>query len=168
MEEFVAYPSQTKIVVLVLGCVGFVALGVWFTGLLVPPPGTDRYSTEVVVLVGWVTILLFGGAGVVWLKRLFERRVQLRISPLGVKAARWSDTTIPWSEITDVTTWTGHGQTVIVLHLEDPSRFPGRRGLAAATAAANHSFTGGDISISLAGTDRTAIDALSAIEQFRA
>lgn len=167
MDEFVAYPSRIKIAVLVLGCVGFVALGVWFTGLLVPPPGTGRYSTEVVVLVGWVTILLFLGAGVVWVKRLFERREQLRISQMGIQAARWSDATIPWSEITDVTTWTGHGQTVIVLHLQDPARFPGR-GLAAATAAANRSFTGGDISISLAGTDRTAIDALSAIEQFRA
>ena len=166
MDDFVAYPSRAKIVVLVLGCVGFVALGVWFTGLLVPPPGARRYSTEVVVLVGWTTILLFSGAGVVWLRRLFERREQLRIGHAGVQAAPWSDATIPWSEITDVTTWTGHGQTVIVLHLQDPSRFPGR-GLAAATAAANRSFTGGDISISLAGTDRSAFDALAVIERFR-
>ena len=55
---------------------------------------------------------------------------------------------------------------MIVLQLRDPGRFPGR-GLAAVLAKANRELTGGDISISLTGTDRTTEEALRAINQFR-
>jgi hypothetical protein len=83
-----------------------------------------------------------------------------------IRAAHWSDQTIPWSEIADVTTWSYRGQKAIVLHLRDKTRFPGR-GMATMLSRVNRNLTGGDITISLTGTNRRVEDALSSIHRFR-
>jgi hypothetical protein len=101
-----------------------------------------------------------------WIRKLFDGREQLRIGPAGLRTVQWSEQTIPWSEIADVTTWSYKRQKVIILHLRDSTHFPGR-GVAAMLASANRGMTGGDISISLTGTNRRFSDALSAIESFR-
>ena len=62
--------------------------------------------------------------------------------------------------------WSYKRQKSIVLHLSNPARFPGR-GLTAKLASANRMLTGGDISISLTGTNRNFDDAMSAIVRFR-
>ena len=100
------------------------------------------------------------------IRRLFDKNEQLRIGPEGIRWARWSDQTIPWSDVTDVGTWQFKGQSAIVLHLRDPARFPGKQPLAA-LAGLNRTLTSGDIAISLTGTDRSFADAMSAMKQFR-
>jgi hypothetical protein len=85
---------------------------------------------------------------------------------LGVRYRQWSDDTIPWSEITDVTVWRYKRQKVILLHLKHPDRFSAR-GLVAKFAAINRRLTGGDISISMTATDRSFDEAMAAIQQFR-
>lgn len=71
-----------------------------------------------------------------------------------------------WTDIIDFNTWSLNGQRTVVLHLHDPARFPGW-GSAAVLAKASRGLTGGDISISLTGTDRTTEDARRAIDHFR-
>jgi hypothetical protein len=166
MVDFVAYPSRGRIALIVVGCLTLVGLGLWMNGVLGSPPPSVRYASSFILVIGWVSVVFFGLAAVLWGKRLFDRREHLRIGPDGLRSAPWSDQTIPWSDVVDVTTWTFKGQKAIVLHLRDPARFPGR-GLAAMTADANRSLTGGDISISLTGTDRTFEDAILALDQFR-
>ena len=151
---------------MLLGCVAFVGLGLWMAGVLGFPPDSSRYSSGFILLIGWFSVVFFGACGILWGQRLFDRREHLRIGADGLRLTPWSDQTIPWSEIVDVTTWTFRGQKAIILRLRDRARFPGR-GLAAITADANRSLTGGDISISLTGTDRTYEDAISAVDQFR-
>lgn len=73
---------------------------------------------------------------------------------------------MPWSEIIDVTTWSMRQQQMIVLHLAHPERFPGK-GLAGRIAGANKAMTGGDITISMTGTDRRFDETLAAINWFR-
>jgi hypothetical protein len=166
MDDFVAYPSRSRVALLTLGSAAFVVAGLWMGGVFGPPPSSSRYSPEFLFAIGWVSVVLFGLCGVMWIRRLFDGREQLRIGSAGIHAAHWSDQTIPWSEIVDVTTWSYRGQKAIVLHLRDRNRFPGR-GIAGALASVNRNLTGGDITISLTGTDRRIDDALSSIERFR-
>lgn len=167
MDDFVAYPSRWKIALILLGGLVFVGLGLWMTGVFGPPPASHRYSPELVRLIGWVAVVFFGLCCVIGAGRLFDRREQLRIGRDGIRARHWSDQTIPWTEIVDITTWSYRRQTSIILHLRDRSLFPGR-GVAALLAGANRGLTGGDVTLSLTGTDRTTEEALAAIERHSA
>lgn len=167
MDDFVAHPSRWRIALLILGAFAFVVLGLWMLGAFGLPPTSERHSPSFMLALGWSSVVFFGLCGLAWIRRLFDGREQLRIGPAGVQSARWSEETIPWSEITDVTIWSYKRQKTIVLHLRDRARFPGR-GIAALLAGASRSMTGGDISISLTGTNRSFADALASIERFRA
>lgn len=166
MEDFVAYPSRWRIASIGLGAIPFVAIGLWMVGAFGSPPVWRHTPAIVTFLIGWSGMIFFGLCGVVCIKRLFDTSEQLRIGPAGVRSARWSDQTIPWSEITDVTTWSFRRQKAIILHLRDAKRFPGR-GAAAMFASANRMLTGGDVSIALVGTDRGFEEAVSAVVRFR-
>jgi hypothetical protein len=166
MDDFVASPSRWRIALIILGAVAFVGVGLWEGGAFGSVPQTSGHSPAVTFAVGWSCAVFFGLCGAMGARRFFDRGEQLRIGSAGVRSARWSDQTIPWSEIIDVTTWRYRSQRAIILHLHDPARFPGR-GLPALLAGANRKLTGGDVSISLTGTDRTFDEAISAIARFR-
>lgn len=165
MQEFVAYPSRWRLILMALGAVLFVVAGLWMIGLFGPPPESRRYSAGILMVIGWISILLFGGIGVAIIKRMFSTQEQVRITTQGIFTRDWSDDMIPWSEIIDVSTWSSNGQSMVVLHLRDPSRFPGR-GMLAKLAKANKMLTGGDIHISMTGTDRSFDEAMQAIRHY--
>lgn len=166
MQDFVANSSRGRAVLMLLCSVLFVALGLWMVGTFgeVPVSGETPYAKT--LLIGWSCILLFGAMGILWAKRLGEGGEELRIGASGIRWARWSDRTIPWSEISGVTTWSKYGQRSIVLHLYDPSAYPGR-GLIGLMAMANRMFAEGDIHLSLTPTDRSFDEAMEAISRFR-
>ena len=166
MGDFIAYNSRWRVTLIFLGAVGFVALGLWMVGAFGEVPSSRRRSAGYTMGIGWLCILFFGFCAVAIVKKFFDDRAQLRIGRSGIVWSPWSDQLIPWSEITDVTTWSYRGQKAIILHLDNPDRFPGR-GLTAKLAGANRKLTGGDISISLTGTDRSHDDAIEAITHFR-
>lgn len=172
MEDFIAHNSRWRVAGLILVSLGFGLIGLWLVGAFGYLPDPNRAPPIVTTAVGWLTLLFFGLCGFAWTKVFFDRRVQLQIGPSGVRWRRWSDSVIPWSEVHDVTqssmkNWWGVTlQRFIVLHLRDPQRFPGR-GLSAKLAGANRKMTGGDICISLTGTNRSFDDAMSAIARFR-
>jgi hypothetical protein len=166
MGDFVAYNSRWRVTLLFLGAVVAVAAGLWLVGAFGEVPRWRHHSAGYTMSVGWLCTLLSGFCAVAIAKKFFDGRVQLQVGPAGIVWSRWSDQLIPWSEITDVSTWSYRGQKVIILHLNNPDRFPGR-GLAAKLAGANRMLMGGDIAISLTGTDRSYDDAMSAIAHFR-
>lgn len=166
MQEFVAHNSRWRVTLILFGAVGFVALGLWLVGTFGEVPTSRRHSSGYMIGIGWLCILFFGFCAVAGLKRLFDVEARLHIGPDGIVWSPWSDQIIPWSEISAVTTWSYRGQKAIILHLNNPSRFPGR-GLSTKLAGANRKLTGGDISISLTGTDRSYDDAMAAIERFK-
>lgn len=172
MTDFVAYSSRWRIALLTLLAVGFVALGAWEVGAFGVPPRSGRLPAIVPMIIGWSCILFFGACGLILIGKLTDTSEQLRINAAGIRWTRWSDQTIPWAEITDVTIWEPvvqgvfYRQKMLVLHLRDPARFPGG-GLSGALAGANRKLTGGDIAISLTGMDCSFAEALSAIERLR-
>ncbi|MEE4453742.1 STM3941 family protein [Novosphingobium resinovorum] len=165
-DEFLAFPSRWRIALILLGSLGFVAIAAWMVGAFGTPPASDRYAPAVVAAIGWAGIAFFGLCAAVAVRRLFARGVELRIDGRGIHWTRWSDETIPWREITDVTVWRYRGQRTIILHLRNPSLYPGR-GVLGMTARANRSLTGGDIGISLNAMDRSFDEAMAAIERLR-
>jgi hypothetical protein len=118
------------------------------------------------VAIGWFGVIFFGLCGALAVKKLLDAGEQLRVGPSGICWTPWSDLTIPWSEVADVTAREFRGQRTIVLHLRNRDRFPAK-GPFAVLAGANRMLTGGDVSISLTGTDRSFSEALAAIERFR-
>lgn len=166
MEDFVARSSRWRLALLLLAAAAFVAGGLWMGGAFGPAPESSRYPAEFTFVLGWFCAIFFGLCGIMAAKSLFGASEPLRIGPVGVRWTPWSTETIPWSDITDVTTWKSRGQTMIVLHLRDPSRFPGR-GWLSRLAGINRRLTGGDVAISLTATDRSPAEAMAAIERFR-
>ncbi|MFT6474898.1 MAG: hypothetical protein ACJA1G_001084 [Qipengyuania sp.] len=166
MQEFVAYNSRWRLAAIFLIAAGFVALGIWFVGGFGEAPSSTRRPAAYGIAIGWLCILFFGLCGLAIVKKFFDDHPQLQIGPSGIRWCPWSDDIIPWSEITDVTSWSYKGQNTIVLHLNEPSCFPGR-GLTAKLRGANRMLTGGDIAISLTGTDRCYDEAMAAIASYR-
>jgi hypothetical protein len=145
---------------------GFVVLGLGLVGAFEAPWVSPRRSHVVGMTFGWICITFFGACAVVIARTFFDTGPLLRIGSQGVWWKRWSDETVPWSEITDVTIWQHKGQKCLILHLRDPARFPGR-GLMGWAGKANRALTGGDIGITLTGTNRSIKDAMAAVEYYR-
>jgi hypothetical protein len=166
MEDFVAYPSRWRVWLLTSCAAGFVALGLWLAGALGSAPQASRYSAVYVSAVGWICTIFFGLCLAMMIRGLFDSSERLRIGAAGVRAPKWSEQTIPWSEILDVTSWSSNGQKMIILHLRDPDRFQPRTS-ASMFGSANRLLTGGDVALSLVGTDKSFDEAMEAIAQLR-
>ena len=167
MTDFVALPSRWRRILLTLGAVAFVVVGSWMVGAFGPSPATPRFSQETAIAIGWVAIVFFGLCAVMGFRKIFETREQVRINADGIRYANWSDSIIPWQQITNVTTWSYRGQQAAILHLRDPARFPGPGGVTGMLASASNKLTGGDVAISLTGTNRSFTDAMAAIAHYR-
>ena len=183
MNEFVARTQPLKVVLGIVIALGFVAIGVWMTGILdkpVTPPsayGTDltiyplpayssRYPDWLVISMGWVCIFLFGGMAVLGAIRLTNPADHLRINRMGITVPSYTDKPIAWSDIADISTWSHRGQKSLVIKLRDPSRFP-RKSLHRILDSLNRGLTGGDIGLSMTGTNCTLKQTLDAIEALR-
>ena len=166
MQDFVAHNSRWRLAAIFLSAVGFVTLGIWFVGGFGEAPSSTLRHGAYGIAIGWLCILFFGLCGLAIVKRFVDDRALLQIGPSGIQWSPWSDDIIPWSEIKDVTTWSYKGQDTIVLHLNEPSRFPGK-GLSGRLRGANRMLTGGDVAISMTGTNRCYDDAMAAIASFR-
>lgn len=159
MRSFVANAAPSRLLLLVVGAAAFVVLGIWIAGIAGAPPEPGREW------IGWLSIVFFGLCAALGLRRVFDSSEQVKISRSGVYFKQWSEQTIPWSEIANVTVWEFKGQKSLILHLTHPERYRSTT-LLGKMAGANRALTGGDVAISLVGTDRSFADALAAVEYF--
>ena len=141
---------------MLLGALGFVALGLLFVGAFGPVPRPGREW------VGWLSILFFGLCFVVGLPRLFDRRDQIVVDGSGILWCQWSRTTIPWSAIRAIEKREIRRQKFLCLHLEDPGAFPPAT-LTGRLGGANRALGFGDIALATTGTDRGFDDLVAAI-----
>jgi hypothetical protein len=161
MTEFTARPSKLRLLFAILGCILFVLGSLWIAGVFGP-----SIDTKDVEWVGWLGASFFSFCLIFIVKMLFDTDVQVRINQRGIYAKQRSDQTIPWSEITQVGVWEFKRQKMIILSLKDPERFPAA-GLQGMVSGANKALSGGDVTISLSGTDGKFDDAMTVIERYR-
>ena len=161
MPTFVARPTLWRLILLFLLSLGFVVGGFWAAGFFghAPKPGKEW--------IGWLSIVFFGLCSVLIFGRLFDKNDQVRISSLGIYSKQWSEDTIPWSEITNVSVWEFKQQKNIILQLREPERYSSTT-LLGKLAKVNRLLTGGDVAINLVGTDSNFNDAMAAIAWFQA
>lgn len=181
MNEFIARIQPLKVVLGILIALGFVAIGVWITGILdkhVTPSvvndmilyrtyqGSSRHPDWYLKPMAWVSIILFGGMAIYGAILLTKPADYLRINRMGVTVPSYTDRLITWAEIADVTIWSHNGQKSLTIKLRDPSRF-NRPAWKRAIDSLNRGIAGGDIFLAMIITDRTIPQALDAIETFR-
>ena len=105
VESFVAYPSGWRRALLAALGLGFVVLGLWMIGTFGPVPTSSRYPYMETLILGWACLIFFGLCTIATISKLFETDEELRIDASGIPYSQWSQTTIPWSEVGEVTRW---------------------------------------------------------------
>jgi hypothetical protein len=164
-RELTAFSSSWRTALLIIGAITFVALGLWMTGFFGEPPASRRWPPAAVHLIGWASIVFFGGGALLGIRRLFDSGVQLRISAHGIEWKPWSEQTIPWAQIRNVSVWQHRRQKAIILTLNDPERYPSSS-LLGKLSGFNRALTGGDFAISLTGLDKSFEEAFLAIGDY--
>ena len=152
MTPFEAKASHWRVLLLLAGALGFVAVGIWL--LRLDAPTTKR------TLVAWAGIIIFGAFFLIGLPRLFQQGVVLRIDARGVWWRQWSDQTIPWSAIDRISAGKVQRQRFACLFLSDPRAFPSTT-LQGKLARTNKAMGFGDIALNTSGTDQS-FDAMMA------
>ncbi|MDF7776578.1 hypothetical protein P1X14_15080 [Sphingomonas sp. AOB5] len=162
--HFTAETSKAKVALLMLGSVAFVAGGAWMVtsgaddlarlplGIIVPVPW-----------IGWAAIVFFGLAGVAWSRQFFSGGPVIEISPEGLYYRRWSEATIPWDAFDRAAIGQIHRQRMLTFWLRDPAAWPSTT-LQGRTAGANKAMGFGDISLSMAGLNRSFDELVAAFE----
>jgi hypothetical protein len=154
---FEAKASRWRVVLLLAGALGFVAVSIWL--LQLDPPTTKR------TLVAWAGIIVFGAFFLIGLPRLFQQDVVLRIDAHGVWWRQWSDQTITWGAIERISVGKIQRQRFACLFLSDPQAFPSTT-LLGKLAGTNKTMGFGDIALNTTGTDQSFDAMMAAITRF--
>lgn len=154
---FEANASRWRMILLLAGALGFVALGIFL--LTIDPPDTRR------TLAGVAAIVVFGVFFLIGLSRLNDQGVDIRIDQRGIWWKRWSEETIPWSAIERISVSEIRGQRFACLFLHDPAAHRSTT-FAGKLARANRAMGFGDIALTASGTDASFADLIAAIDQF--
>lgn len=117
--------SRLKLFVLLLASMAFVAAGVWFA---LYPPLTLGIGPHVLCAIGVASILFFGLAGGIILKRLFSHGIAVVLdrkgildNSTGIAAGR-----ISWDEISDVAPVEFSGQRFLGIDVRDREKLYAR------------------------------------------
>jgi hypothetical protein len=158
-DRFVARNSRFRLLLIILGAIGFVVAGAWIAGLFDPPSRVGREW------VGWISMFFFGLCAVAAVPRLFDESDQIVIDGNGIFWRRRSTTTIPWTAVQRWQIGQVRSQRFICLFLKDPTQFP-HTGVGALLGGVNRGMGFGDVALSAVGTDRTFDEMLAAVESW--
>jgi hypothetical protein len=153
---FEANSSRWRMVMVMLGALGFVVLGVWLA--MHDPNGNAK-------LAGGAAIVVFGGFFLLGLTRLNAQGVEIRIDQRGIWWKRWSDDTIPWAAIERISVGEIRSQRFACLFLRDPGAYRSTTFLGK-MAGANKAMGFGDIALNTASSDKSFSAMMAAIDQF--
>ena len=159
-DRFVARASRLRLSGRLLGCLAFVAAGLWMVGAFGPPPNPGK------VWAGYASILVFGLVAIMGARRLIEGGDQIVVDHQGILWTQWSDRIIPWSAIRHIDRKSVKRQHFLCLELVDPARYP-PTSLLGRFAGSNRLLGFGDIAINVGGTDRSFDELVDAVERFK-
>jgi hypothetical protein len=121
--------SKTKLLLLLLGSLTFVALGLW---LVIAPPTNHhyiRYSPTTILIVGYASIIFFGLCALIAVRKLADNRPGLIIDALGLSdnSSGVSGGQIPWTDILNISVIEIQKQKIIMLEVNNPQDYIGRQ-----------------------------------------
>jgi len=152
-DETVVPLSKSKMLLLIVGAVGFVALGIWLSQL--DPSWIEsqrRFNNPALVhAIGIVAIVFFGLCGVVGVRKLFDSKPGLVLSSAGMldRSSAASERLIPWCDIERFDTYEIHKQKFLVVKLVAPEKYMASGGaLMQALNRANMKMVGSPVAIS--------------------
>lgn len=114
-------------------------------------------------LVAWCLAALFLFVLFFEARRLASKGPVLRIDERGILWRRWSEDTIPWSEVASLRLFNIQRVHFVGLVLRNPERFPSAT-ILGRSAKANRAFTGCDLCLEIQGTNRRHGELVAAVE----
>jgi len=117
--------SKTKLLLLIGSACLFVACGYWMLQRDPAEIASHRHSPLVVHGMGFLSIVLFGLAGLICVRKLFDRRPGLVLNSEGLtdyssgSAVRF----VPWSEITGFSAVDGRGPKILIVNVANPDKY---------------------------------------------
>lgn len=165
-QVFEARPNKSRLILYVLGCLGFIAACAW---ILFVPGALEGYrrSTWLINLAAWLGLPFFTICLVAWGRMLLSSEPQIRIDQRGLFWKRWSSEPIPLAAIAESWTAKVGSSAMLCLRLHDPARFPARNPLVRMLAGANKAMGTGDLAIPTAGLDRNVDELAGALTRWR-
>ncbi|MEZ5923494.1 MAG: STM3941 family protein [Hyphomicrobiaceae bacterium] len=105
--------SRRRLLMLSLLGLAMTGLSVWVAWAGLAPTGSFPQ------LVVWIGVPFFGLCTAIALWRLATAdRVVLTLSPDGIRDVRVAQEPIPWAAVTGLSTWSSHGQNVLVVAVD--------------------------------------------------
>jgi hypothetical protein len=161
--SFVARASRWRLLLLMAGSVGFVAIGLWIIGAFGDAPPASPMK---VLFAGWVGVPFFGLCALVALRQMVTAGDLITVDHRGIKSHPFSDAFIPWHAIAAIEQRTISRQEFLCLTLHDPGAFRPRRHFRP-LASADRSLGYGDVALSTSITDKTMEQLAEATRQHR-
>jgi hypothetical protein len=117
--------SKTKVSLLLLGSLAFVASGFWF--VTNPPP--TFLPPMALKLVGVLTVLFFSLTGVVAIRKMLDTEPGIVIDEEGIKdnSSGLAAGLIPWRDIKDLSVLEIGRQKMIMIHVTSPQKYIDRQ-----------------------------------------
>ena len=117
--------SKSKIVLMLLGALTFVAIGLWF--VIAPPKIENAYwgDPTKIAIVGYASIIFFGLCAFICIRKLPDNKPGLIIDDIGLidNSSGVSAGQILWSDIEDISVIEIHRQKLIMLQVINPQDY---------------------------------------------
>lgn len=129
-EQQIEIPlSKSKIALMLIGSLIFVAIGLWF--VIAPPAITNTFwgnPTKLAIL-GYVAIIFFGGCAVFFGSKLPHTKPGLVINNTGIidNSGALAGGLILWSDIENIALLEIHNQKLIMLEVKQPEVYINRQ-----------------------------------------
>lgn len=126
-DDKIVLLSKTKILLLVVGALVFVALGIWMYQL---DPGwieSQRLFNSPLLVhgIGIISVVFFGLCVVIGIKKFFDKKPGLILGASGIvdNSSGASAGLIPWSEIQGFGILDIQKQKMLIIYLADPEKY---------------------------------------------
>lgn len=115
-DTLVAGNSRLRYAVLLLGSLGFVAVGGFIVARV---PGAQAW-------IGWASIVFFGGCALIGLRQVFDSRPRIVIDRRGIFDRTLGVGVIPWDDIVGAGLTAIQGNHFVCLELRNPDYWLGK------------------------------------------
>ena len=117
--------SKSKIILMLLGALAFVAIGLWF--VIAPPTIENSYwgNPNKIAIAGYASITFFGLCAIFLIRKLPDNKPGLIIDDTGLidNSSGLSAGQILWSDIENISVVEIHRQKLIMLHVKNPKHY---------------------------------------------